>query len=271
MSSFVSGSLPWRSQQLWQSGQRHFHKTWSLSFDSVGIWNTTPPTFIGVSTTSSRLPVWRSYNFGSIFHFLARRSSESLTELSVCTAINYKPGGLNVPNLAQHPAPTTRGGAASSEKEGQACFVHREPQDGMGKCGMAIGARYQQILFHSEGVSRKKGRFLQGKRHFAFKGRRRFCFAFDKEYHHQRQECLFYPLPTYPLHEEKGAAWIWACDQGSQHKTLESNTVVIFAGYLHIKPEWLERNPFLQGYRLRSKIGLLESRSQCQANFKNIL
>src|SRR5215211_2066895 len=81
MSSFVNGSLPCRSQQLWQSGHRHFHNTYRPSFDKVGIWKMTPPTFTGVSTTSLYLPVWRSYNFGSIFHFLARRSRASLTRL----------------------------------------------------------------------------------------------------------------------------------------------------------------------------------------------
>src|SRR5919197_6404651 len=88
MSSFVNGRLPCRSQQLWQSGQRHFHNTYRRSFDKVGIWKMTPPTFTGVSTTSLYLPVWKSYNFGSIFHFLARRSSASLTRLlSYCCTV----------------------------------------------------------------------------------------------------------------------------------------------------------------------------------------
>ena len=36
-SSEVSGSLPWRSQQLWQSGQWHFHRTYFFSDARYGM------------------------------------------------------------------------------------------------------------------------------------------------------------------------------------------------------------------------------------------
>src|ERR687897_3728031 len=99
MSSFVNGNLPCRSQQLWQSGHRHFHKMYRLSLDKVGMWKVMPPTLTDVSDTPSLyFPVWKSYNFGSIFHFLARRSSASLTGLLSWSTMleGYNTGGLNV-------------------------------------------------------------------------------------------------------------------------------------------------------------------------------
>ena len=70
-----------------------------------GTWKITLSTVTRVSATSSRFPICRSYSFGSIVHFCASKSSESLTDpASCCTVINYKPGSLNVPQIAEEPA-----------------------------------------------------------------------------------------------------------------------------------------------------------------------
>lgn len=101
ISSFVRGNLPCLSQQLWQSGQRHFQRMYKPSFLSIGMWKMTWSTTTRASAISCLLPRCKSYTSGSIFQDCESNSRDSLTPWLDSNGTLVKTRRLNVCRTAQ--------------------------------------------------------------------------------------------------------------------------------------------------------------------------